>query len=102
MRLALLTGCRIGETLSLAPDQIDAKRKLWIKPAANTKQKRVHIVPLQSEALAIAQELMRHRAAGLLRLPPRLGRTKAIIGRPDIRIHDLRHSRASALARGGA
>jgi integrase len=102
LRLALLTGCRIGEVLLLEPSQVDAKRRIWIKPAAHTKQKRLHIVPLQPEALAIAKELLR------IGLPDYDGcrrawdRTKAIIGRPDVRIHDLRHSRASALARGGA
>jgi integrase len=101
LRLALLTGCRIGETLSLSPEQIDAKRKLWIKPAT-TKQKRVHVIPLQAEALAIAQELMRLGLPDYEDCRRAWDRAKAIIGRPDVRIHDLRHSRASALARGGA
>ena len=102
LRLALLTGCRIGEVLLLEPAQIDTKRRIWIKPAAHTKQKKLHIVPLQAEALAIAKELLR------IGLPDYDGcrrawdRARAIIGRPDVRIHDLRHSRASALARGGA
>ncbi|MBR1153567.1 site-specific integrase [Bradyrhizobium sp. JYMT SZCCT0428] len=102
LRLALLTGCRIGEVLLLEPSQIDAKRKLWIKPAASTKQKKLHIVPLQAEALAIAKELLH------IGLPDYDGcrrawlRVRTIIGREDIRVHDLRHSRASALARGGA
>jgi len=102
LRLALLTGCRIGETLTLAPEQIDAKRRLWIKPAAHTKQKKMHIVPLQTEAVAITQELL------ALGLPDYEGckraweRARKIIDRDDVRIHDLRHSRASALARSGA
>jgi integrase len=102
LRLALLTGCRIGETLNLAPTQIDAKRRLWIKPAASTKQKRLHIAPLQPEALAIAQELMRIGLPDYDACRRAWDRAKAIVGRPDVRIHDLRHSRASALARGGA
>ena len=40
LRLALLTGCRIGEVLSLAADQLDAARRIWVKPSAHTKQKR--------------------------------------------------------------
>jgi integrase len=102
LRLALLTGCRIGEALSLAPTQIDAKRRLWIKPAATTKQKRLHITPLQQEALNIAQELTRIGLPDYDACRRAWDRAKAVIGRPDIRIHDLRHSRASALARGGA
>jgi integrase len=102
LRLALLTGCRIGEALSLEANQIDAGRKAWIKPQHLTKQKRAHILPLQDEALAVARELLR------IGLPDHddcrrvWGRVRVKIGRPDVRIHDLRHSRASALARGGA
>jgi integrase len=102
IRLALLTGARIGETLSLAADQLNAKRRIWIKPAAHTKQKRLHIVPLQPEALSVAQELLRIGLPNYEDCRRAWRRTKAIIGRPDVRIHDLRHSRASALARGGA
>ena len=75
---------------------------MWIKPAATTKQKRLHIAPLSKDALAVAQELL---AIG----PPTYDQVRAVwdrvrtaIGRPDVRIHDLRHSRASALARSGA
>ena len=56
LRLALLTGCRIGETLNLTPSQIVGNK--WIKPAATTKQKRLHIAPLQPEAVTVARELL--------------------------------------------
>ena len=102
LRLALLSGARIGEVLSLEPSQIDAERKLWVKPALKTKQKKLHLLPLQAEALAIAQELLRIGLPTHDECRRAWDRTKAIIGRPDVRIHDLRHSRASALARGGA
>jgi len=102
LRLALLTGARIGEVVTLAPAQIDVSRRVWIKPHGLTKQKRVHIVPLQQEALCVALELL---ALGLPDYETcRLcwDRVRTILGRGDVRIHDLRHSRASALARGGA
>jgi integrase len=102
LRLALLTGCRIGETLSLEAGQIDATRRLWIKPAATTKQKRVHVVPLQPEALAIAKELLRVGPPDYEACRRAWRRARKIIGRDDVRIHDLRHSRASSLARNGA
>jgi integrase len=102
LRLALLTGCRIGEAINLAAGQLDTKRKLWIKPASHTKQKRLHIVPLQDEALAIAHELLRIGLPDYEACSRAWERTKKIIGCPDVRIHDLRHSRASSLARNGA
>ena len=57
LRLALLTGCRIGEVLNLQCQADRLKRAVWVKPAASTKQKRLHIVPLPKAALAIALEL---------------------------------------------
>lgn len=102
LKLALLTGARIGEVLAIEYGQLDVERRLWIKPASSVKQKRAHILPLQEEALTVARELLRLG-------PPLHGacrrvweRVRVSIGRPDTRVHDLRHSRASALARGGA
>ena len=93
---------RIGEVLLLEAAQIDTARGIWIKPAASTKQKKLHIVPLQDEALAIAKELLR------IGLPDYDGcrrawlRVRTVIGRQDVRVHDLRHSPRSSLAREGA
>jgi integrase len=102
VRLALLVGCRIGEAIGITAGQFDFDRKVWIKSASATKQKALHIVPLQGEALNLAK--------ALLALPrPNYGdcreawlRARKIIGREDTRVHDLRHSRASSLARNGA
>jgi integrase len=102
LRMALLTGARIGEVLSLAPAQINAARRLWIKPASHTKQKKLHIVSLQAEALSVARELLALGLPDYESCTRCWERARALIGRPDVRIHDLRHSRASALARGGA
>ena len=76
---------------------------IWIKPHTLTKLKRASIVPLQPEALAVVE--------ALLRFDGRLDhdtchrcweRVRAKLGRVEVRIHDLRHSRASSLARNGA
>jgi integrase len=102
LRLALTTGARIGEILTLAPEQLNIGRRVWIKPHQLTKQKKTHILPLQPEALTIAQALLaiglpNYRSVKLL-----WRRVRVAIGRPEVTIHDLRHSRASALARNGA
>ncbi|MBR0695212.1 site-specific integrase [Bradyrhizobium lablabi] len=102
LRLALLTGARIGEVLLLEAAQIDAKRRIWIKPSAHTKQKKSHIVPLQVEALALAKEILRIGLPDYDACRRAWSRARKIVGREDVRIHDLRHSRASALARNGA
>ncbi|MFL5056077.1 MAG: tyrosine-type recombinase/integrase [Microvirga sp.] len=102
LRLALLTGCRIGEAIALAPAQIDVSRAVWVKPAAATKQRRLHIAPLSKAALLVAQELLRDDLPDYPACRRTWNRARIAIGRQDVRIHDLRHSRASALARGGA
>ena len=102
LRLLLLTGARVGEVLTMKSEQIDLSRKVWIKPASNTKTKRVHIVPLQPEALSVALELLDIGLPAYHDCRSTWYRIKAILGRPEVRVHDLRHSRASALARSGA
>ena len=102
LRLSLLTGCRIGEAIGLDAAQLDLTHKNWIKPASTTKQKKSHIVPLQQEALAIARQLMSIGLPDYESCKRCWERARKIIGREDVKIHDLRHSRASALARGGA
>ena len=102
LRLALYTGCRIGEALGLTAEQIDADRKVWIKPASSTKQKKLHIVPLQGEALAIARKLLDLPRPKYEDCRQAWLRARKLIGRSDVKVHDLRHSRASSLARSGA
>jgi len=102
LRLTLLTGCRIGEALKLAPDQIDSARKVWVKPAAYVKTSRTHIIPLQAEARDVAKQLLDVGVPTYDGVRIVWERVKEIIGRPECRIHDLRHSRASSLARAGA
>jgi integrase len=58
LRLALSTGARIGEILTLTAEQLDISRRLWIKPHHLTKQAKTHVLPLQPEALTIAQALL--------------------------------------------
>ena len=102
LKLALLSGARIGEVLTLTPEQIDAAHRVWIKPHSLTKQKKTSIIPLQDEAITVAEALL---ALGLPDYDPCLRlwqRIRKLIGRTDATVHDLRHSRASSLARAGA
>jgi integrase len=99
LRLALLTGCRIGEAIGLTADQIDAARKLWIKPASTTKQKKLHIVPLQPEALNVAQELLRIGLPDYETCKRCWERARKIIGREDVRIRPRRSAPLTANCR---
>src|SRR5215471_17557356 len=51
--LARLTGARKGEVLGARWEQLDFGRNVWIKPAASTKQRAEHEVPLGDAALAL-------------------------------------------------
>jgi integrase len=102
LRLALMTGCRIGEAIGIKADQIDAARRVWTKPASHTKQRKLHVVPLTAEALSVAQELLRLPRPKYEDCRQAWLRARKTIGREDTRVHDLRHSYASSLARNGA
>lgn len=111
LRLALMTGCRISEALDLSADQVHMDRRVWIKQAYGTKQKRLHAAPLPKAAIPIVEELLAlKRDRGSIEAHPRTAynnahhcwsRVREEIGREDVKIHDLRHSRASAIAAAG-
>ena len=112
IRLLLLTGARRGEILGATWSQFDLEAGVWTKPAATTKQKKPHRVPLNAAALALLRELKARSASPAL-FPGRganafqgeLKRSWASICKAaeleDLRLHDLRHSFASFLASSG-
>jgi integrase len=57
VRLLLLTGARRGETLAATWSQIDFAAGMWTKPAATTKQKKEHRVPLSAPALQLLSDM---------------------------------------------
>ena len=56
--LILLTGQRPGEVVGMRQGEVDLDRDMWIIPAARSKNKRSHTVPLVGEARAIVARLM--------------------------------------------
>jgi integrase len=105
-RLALFTGCRIGETMRATWIQFDEEFIQWTKPASNTKQQKEHSIPLSAPA---QQLLMRvHRTSnGRPTVFPVVHQSWLreqwveickTAGIRNLRIHDLRHSFASTLA----
>lgn len=119
IRLAVLTGSRRGEILGATWDQFDLDAGVWTKPAAKTKQRRKHRIPVSAEAVELLRRRLAGRQApggGVVRLRPddhvfKGGNTKehvnrfeyewrqvrAAAGLQDCRFHDLRHSFASLL-----
>lgn len=126
IRLLLFTGARRSEVLKAEWSQFDLENGLWTKPAHTTKQRRLHHVPLSSEALSLLRS-MRAVADGDQRYlfpgrpAPRAADDKQSQGqeRPlqeirrfwhevrreagleDVRLHDLRHTFASHIVSAG-
>lgn len=112
-RLLLLTGARKTEVLSATWDQFDFDRNVWTKPAATTKQKTDHEVPISAAALQLLKQMRKAAPEDATYLFPgrdggHLTEVKkgwaSIIGRAGIsglHIHDLRHSYASTLVSAG-
>jgi integrase len=126
IRLALLTGARRGELLGATWSQFDLAPGLWRKPASLTKQKKLHVIPLNGPALELLsamrvdadRENSRRVRDGLAPIehvfPGRFGREggqgwikAAWVGvckraeLTDLRFHDLRHAFASFLVSSG-
>lgn len=115
IKILMLTGARVGETLRMKWVQIDFHRAVWSKPASTTKQKRAHHLPLTAPVLSLLAEVRasqgerssdwvfpgkskdghRNDLRG-----PWITALKAA-GIAELRVHDLRHSFASTLAGAG-
>jgi integrase len=109
IRLLMLTGCRLGEIMTLKWDHVDTKARELRLPESKTGAKVVHfgqtaadildgIERLDGNPFVVTGKVDGHRLTDL-QYPWRRIRAKA--GLNDVRIHDLRHSFASgALALG--
>jgi integrase len=113
IRLLIMTGCRRREVLRAEWPQFDLDRREWLKPAKNTKSGQPHRVPLSAPALALLSEMKERTTSNWLFPGNTEGQPLRTIHRPwqhirkaaglgDVRLHDLRHSFASALASKGA
>ena len=112
--MLLFTGARRGSVLSMRWEDLDLASAVWTLPASIAKNKTPTPLPLTAPAVALLQERLR-RSAGepwvfpspigdghLIGLPKAWGRVLSRAGIADLRIHDLRRSVGTALARTGA
>ncbi len=119
VRMLLLTGARRGEVLSMRWADVDLTDGKWSKPPSSTKQEKHHEVPLSAPARALLASIRDEQAAPGRALGefvfPSTGKKGHLVeikkgwatlckaaGIKNLRLHDLRHSYASALASGGA
>lgn len=107
----LLTGARSGETFKAKWCEFDFDPPTWLKPASNTKSGKSHLVPLSPEALQLllsAKNLAVNEyvfagkhGSHLTTVKTLFRRVRQEAGIDDFRVHDLRHSYASMLAKEG-
>ena len=109
IRLLLFTGCRKSEILTLKWEHVDLARQCLRLPDSKTGAK---VVPLGGPALVVLSEMTRTdgnpyvlcgNAPGrhFVGLPKIWERIRKRAGLGDVRLHDLRHSFASAGAAAG-
>jgi integrase len=112
VKLLILTGQRRGEVAGMEWLEIDLEKKIWTIPAARSKNRRAHDVPLSPPALAILEGLPRFSGSKFVfgaEAPPsgydaakkRLDRLHAGASGepiPPWTLHDIRRSVATGLA----
>ena len=105
IKLMLFTGCRRGEALNAQWVQFDDRLTIWTKPAATTKQRRLHRVPVSSVVTSILME-RRKRTNSEFIFESKNGKPLTDVKKTwsavitmakieNIRLHDLRHTFAS-------
>jgi integrase len=106
---ALLTGARRSEILGARWAEINLDNGTWTKRAARTKQAKLHVVPLSEAALTLLRSLPQD---GPFVFPNGAGKPHSDIwkswaaicraaGIAGLRLHDCRHSYASAAINAG-
>jgi integrase len=114
VKIAILTGKRMGEILQARWEQFDLEGATWSQPASLVKQKRIHTVPLNSSALEVLRA-MKPMATSEWLFPSRTrkgsyaralvnawwGKLLAKAKITDFRFHDVRHTFASNVVSAG-
>jgi integrase len=109
VRLLILTGCRLGEIMTLKWDYIDFHERALRLPDSKTGKKVVHLGTPAVEYLHHAQRIDGNPwvitgtlpGKPLSDLQPFWQRVRARAGVNDVRIHDLRHTFASTAVASG-
>ena len=109
VRLLMLTGCRLGEIMTLQWEHVDIAGKALRLPDSKTGAKVVHLGQPAVEVLEKIERVEENPwvivgtkpGARLTDLQPFWQRVRARAGLKDVRIHDLRHTFASTAVASG-
>lgn len=108
-RLLILTGCRLGEIMTLQWEHVDLAGRALRLPDSKTGAKVVHLGQPAIEVLTGIKKVDKNPwvivgtlpGARLTDLQPFWQRVRARAGLKDVRIHDLRHTFASTAVAAG-
>jgi integrase len=110
--LLLLSGARKSEVLGMKWSDVDLDRGIWTKLAATVKQKTDHVVPLSAAAIDVLKAIPTRNSKWVFPSNSKEGHVIDVkkgwdgllkrAGIEGLRMHDLRHSFASALVSSGA
>ena len=112
LRLALVTGQRIGEVAGMAKAELDLSAAMWTQPGSRRKNKEMTRVPLSPLAMALIGEAIACSGDSPYVFPSRLrnrGDDRACgharpcpgqsgLGLDHFRVHDLRRTVATGMA----
>jgi integrase len=109
VRLLILTGCRLGEIMTLKWEYVDFAGKALRLPDSKTGAKVVHLGQPAIDVLKKIERVEKNpwvivgtkSGARLSDLQPFWQRVRARAGLKDVRIHDLRHTFASTAVAAG-
>lgn len=109
VRLLILTGCRLGEIMTLKWEYVDFAGKALRLPDSKTGAKVVHLGQPAIDVLEKIERVEKNPwvivgtkpGARLSDLQPFWQRVRARAGLKDVRIHDLRHTFASTAVAAG-
>ena len=108
-RLLILTGCRLGEIMTLQWEHVDLPGRALRLPDSKTGAKVVHLGQPAIDVLTSIKKVDKNPwvivgtlpGARLTDLQPFWQRVRARAGLKDVRIHDLRHTFASTAVAAG-
>ena len=109
VRMLVLTGQRRGEVAGMRWPDVDLNSAAWSLPAAQTKAKRAHVVPLSPSALALLHSIprtsseyvfpARGKSVAMTGFNKRKKQIDSLSGVTAWTLHDIRRTVASGLAR---
>jgi integrase len=107
LKLALVTGQRIGEVCGMTESELDLPKALWVIPPERSKNGTAHAVPLSDMALDLIAEARRTAIGGRLISRSAEAVAQALLYKIDrlpvqnFTAHDLRRSVCTHLAKMG-